>query len=113
MYEDCLGMNRPWNFVSILGIGAVLLAQSSLGLERNTAVPTLEVAGNSSAFRLSPEFLHQLERSKVEVPASEKEPASVYEGIWLHDLLSHAGVPEGTAIRSEERRVGKECRSRW
>ena len=33
---------------------------------------------------------------------------------WLPDLIEHhCGVGERGGFRSEERRVGKECRSRW
>ena len=31
----------------------------------------------------------------------------------FHKHLLDSGVPENHIIRSEERRVGKECRSRW
>src|SRR6266702_3422427 len=30
-----------------------------------------------------------------------------------HPLKVHAGIRAGVEVRSEERRVGKECRSRW
>ena len=32
---------------------------------------------------------------------------------WLEEELLEADLPEGDQNRSEERRVGKECRSRW
>ena len=36
----------------------------------------------------------------------------IMEGIF--EVLNMIGIPNiGLAIRSEERRVGKECRSRW
>ena len=31
----------------------------------------------------------------------------------LYNVHSISGVTEGGVLRSEERRVGKECRSRW
>src|SRR5690349_23321202 len=34
-------------------------------------------------------------------------------GAWLHTRAGRAGGRLVIAIRSEERRVGKECRSRW
>ncbi len=92
-------MGRGWNFFGILFLGAVLLSQSNSDPEGSSAVPTLEVVGNSSAFKLTPELLHQLERKKVEVRASEKEPASVYEGVWLRDLLWRA-FPKGLRSRA-------------
>ena len=33
------------------------------------------------------------------------------KNIWLYQLAEHYGIDYET--RSEERRVGKECRSRW
>src|SRR2546425_9835226 len=37
------------------------------------------------------------------------------EGMQAQDrhVLALLGLPPGTRVRSEERRVGKECRSRW
>ena len=36
-------------------------------------------------------------------------------GVWLMTELASSGVDplDAAAVRSEERRVGKECRSRW
>lgn len=67
----------------------------------SSAVPILEVAGKTSGFKLAPELLHHLQRSKFESPATDHEAASVYEGVLLRDLLSYAAVPEGAAIRGE------------
>ena len=38
------------------------------------------------------------------------------DDVWsgrIDDQTAYAAVCEGEAVRSEERRVGKECRSRW
>jgi hypothetical protein len=69
--------------------------------ENSSPIPILEVAGKAPGLELDPELLHRLPRSKVESPATDHDPASVYEGVLLRDLLSHAGVPEGAAIRGE------------
>ena len=47
------------------------------------------------------------------VPFSQLEPGDIVLGGWpntAYGQFSHAGLYLG---RSEERRVGKECRSRW
>ena len=44
--------------------------------------------------------------------ASPKEPASIHWDLMLTLQLSSAGTSP-MFLRSEERRVGKECRSRW
>ena len=47
--------------------------------------------------------------------ASKYNPADV-EGKWYQYWLEHrlfSSKPDGREPRSEERRVGKECRSRW
>src|SRR5688572_33399646 len=38
-----------------------------------------------------------------------------WDCFWRRNLnkASRGGVPKGLAARSEERRVGRECRSRW
>ena len=42
------------------------------------------------------------------------ELLGLYEGVMLtHRTASHTGYLPDTISRSEERRVGKECRSRW
>ena len=55
------------------------------------------------------------------LPVSEGEP-SPYAPKWVREGHAHPGkvvtlrlptVPHLTLARSEERRVGKECRSRW
>src|SRR2546426_9468207 len=54
-------------------------------------------------------------------------PVAHYEFVWAHEVwdltdevepyfehyLNHYILPDGNFLRSEERRVGKECRSRW
>ena len=36
-----------------------------------------------------------------------------YEELSIKNICEEAGVSNGSFYRSEERRVGKECRSRW
>ena len=49
-------------------------------------------------------------RGKLNKKTIKKILAKNFSHIWRGALVSHA---RGQNIRSEERRVGKECRSRW
>src|SRR2546429_9960192 len=40
-------------------------------------------------------------------------PCSCRSGEWTATILPFGNFAIGTGLRSEERRVGKECRSRW
>ena len=46
-----------------------------------------------------------------QVEGSEKLPYALK--VLLENVLRNAESPEAASDRSEERRVGKECRSRW
>ena len=46
---------------------------------------------------------------------SKNSPVVKYlpKGDMVYPLSQHIGAPAAPVVRSEERRVGKECRSRW
>src|ERR1035438_827709 len=78
----------------------------------------------TAALRLGAEEVHVLyRRSETEMPAFEFEyDLAKREGVrfhWLTQPVAIHGATHGNAAvesvecRSEERRVGKECRSRW
>src|ERR1039458_7111815 len=46
-------------------------------------------------------------------PDSRKPKVKSGNNLWQHLRTSLSRRPPKSAIRSEERRVGKECRSRW
>ena len=48
----------------------------------------------------------------VKRAAAEKIKAEQLPGVWFQEGVQRV-YPEGQMARSEERRVGKECRSRW
>ena len=46
-------------------------------------------------------------------PGERAEERTTYEEVILRDRFERAVVQLNPDVRSEERRVGKECRSRW
>ena len=52
-----------------------------------------------------------LENEKQALPLREGESVAVFGRMAFHYYKS--GLGSGGLVRSEERRVGKECRSRW
>ena len=52
-------------------------------------------------------------RSEVRAFLAAKLPVRLSEKVRSGKILEKADMQEWHAIRSEERRVGKECRSRW
>ena len=68
----------------------------------------------------SGEYLKQLEKYLRKLPQSDYEDAMEYFTEYFADagpeneqaVIKELGTPK-QAARSEERRVGKECRSRW
>src|SRR5256886_13491375 len=59
----------------------------------------------------SPEFLRSLKIP--DIPPGELKLKVGVPIILLRNLNPSEGLCNGTRLRSEERRVGKECRSRW
>src|SRR5256885_16994403 len=97
-------------------------------MKRRDAVQLLAVAPLTAAFRWTPQSVREASARAREALArgTTYEPKQFTAHEWetvrvLVDLIipkdersgsaTEAGVPE--FMRSEERRVGKECRSRW
>src|ERR1035437_4759538 len=55
---------------------------------------------------------YELEKRGLNVGRQQAVPA-VYEEVHIHTAFYADIMVEDLVIRSEERRVGKECRSRW
>ena len=67
---------------------------------------TLQPQNNMLAFRLPPSRLEQILSARAGVRLQQFG----YDQLGVGRSVT---VPETGAVRSEERRVGKECRSRW
>ena len=82
---------RRWLLITILG--AMLLP----GQE---APATLEVSGAvKQPLTLSAADLAKMPRSSVSTTNNGME--TVYEGVWLHEILKKAGVPQGSELRGK------------
>src|SRR4249920_118042 len=82
---------RRWLILGILSSG-LLSAQD--------APPTLQVTGAvKQALTLSADDLAKMPRATVRTMSNGME--TVYEGVWLHEVLKRAGVPQGEALRGK------------
>jgi DMSO/TMAO reductase YedYZ molybdopterin-dependent catalytic subunit len=69
-------------------------------LAAQDAPPTLQVTGDvKRALTLSAEDLAKLPRATVRTSNAGME--TVYEGVWLHEVLKMAGVPQGGELRGK------------
>lgn len=83
-----------------LGLLALVLAVSPLGAADEPPAATLQVTGAvEHPLQLSPDDLAQLPRASLTTMNDGIE--TVYEGVWLHEILKRAGVPQGSALRGK------------
>jgi hypothetical protein len=86
-----------------LGLGlltsGLLLSQL---LFSQDAQMTVQVTGAvKQALALSAEDLAKMPRASVKTTSNGME--TVYEGVWLHEVLKSAGVPQGSELRGKAR----------
>ena len=78
-------------FLGLIAAG-VLAAQDSQ--------PTVQVTGDvKQALTLSADDLAKMPRATVKTTSGGME--TVYEGVWLHEILKKAGVPQGGELRGK------------
>jgi DMSO/TMAO reductase YedYZ molybdopterin-dependent catalytic subunit len=78
-------------FLSLIAAG-LLLAQDSPS--------TVQVTGAvKQALTLSADDLAMMPRASVKTTSGGME--TVYEGVWLHEVLKKAGVPQGSELRGK------------
>ena len=78
----------------VLGLLAISL------LTAQDAPPTVQITGAvKQALTLSADDLAKMPRASVRTANNAME--TVYEGVWLHEVLKKAGVPQGSALRGK------------
>ena len=69
-------------------------------LAQDTPQPTIQVTGAiKQPLTLSADDLAKMPRASVKTTSSGME--TVYEGVWLHEVLKKAGVPQGGELRGK------------
>ena len=82
---------RRWLFTGIF-LGGLACAQE--------APPTVQVTGAvKQALTLTADDLAKMPRASVKTMSNGME--TVYEGVWLHEVLKQAGVPQGSELRGK------------
>jgi DMSO/TMAO reductase YedYZ molybdopterin-dependent catalytic subunit len=62
--------------------------------------PTIQIAGAvKQALTLSADDLAKMPRASVRTTTNGME--TVYEGVWVHEVLKRAGVPQGSELRGK------------
>jgi DMSO/TMAO reductase YedYZ molybdopterin-dependent catalytic subunit len=89
-------------------------------LSAQDAPPTVQVTGAvKQELTLSADDLAKMPRATVKTTSNGME--TVYEGVWLHEVLKKAGVPQGGELRGKalasyvlaQRRTAIRWCSRW
>jgi len=60
---------------------------------------TLQVTGTAKPLNLTADDLAKMPRASVKTSSNGME--TTYEGVWLHEVLKLAGVPQGGALRGK------------
>jgi hypothetical protein len=69
-------------------------------LSAQSAPPSIQVTGAvKQPLTLTADDLAKMPRAKVKTTHAGIE--TVYEGVWLHEVLARAGVPQGEALRGK------------
>src|ERR1700755_2774679 len=85
-------MHRRRSWVSGLLAAGLLLSQD--------AQPTVQVTGAvKQALTLFADDLAKMPRASVRTTSNGME--TVYDGVWLHEVLKKAGVPQGSELRGK------------
>src|ERR1700744_5841522 len=78
----------------------LLLGLIATGLLAQDSQPTVQVTGAvKQALTLTADDLAKMPRATVRTTNNGME--TVYDGVWLHDVLKAAGVPQGGELRGK------------
>jgi DMSO/TMAO reductase YedYZ molybdopterin-dependent catalytic subunit len=78
----------------------VLGLLATIPLLAQDAQPTVQVTGAvKQSLTLSADDLAKMPRATVRTTSNGME--TVYEGVWLHEVLKKAGVPQGEELRGK------------
>jgi DMSO/TMAO reductase YedYZ molybdopterin-dependent catalytic subunit len=73
---------------------------AAAGLTAQEATPSIQITGAvKQALTLTADDLAKMPRASVKTMNNGME--TVYEGVWLHEVLKRAGVPQGEALRGK------------
>jgi DMSO/TMAO reductase YedYZ molybdopterin-dependent catalytic subunit len=69
-------------------------------LQAQDSQPTLQITGAvKQALTLTADDLAKMPRATVKTTSGGME--TVYDGVWLHEVLKKAGVPQGSELRGK------------
>ena len=78
----------------------VLALLAAVRLPAQDGSPTVQVTGAvKQPLTLSADDLAKMPRASVHATNNKME--TVYEGVWLHEVLKRAGVPQGSELRGK------------
>lgn len=81
-------------------LAVIVLGFSAHGLMAQEGRPSVQIVGAvKQPLTLTADDLAEMPRASVKTTASGKE--TVYEGVWLHEILKKAGVPQGEDLRGK------------
>jgi DMSO/TMAO reductase YedYZ molybdopterin-dependent catalytic subunit len=79
---------------------AVMTALAAGLSSAQDAQPSIEITGAvKQALTLTADDLAKMPRASVRTTNNGME--TVYEGVWLHEVLKRAGVPQGSELRGK------------
>src|SRR3984885_12292458 len=84
-------LSRRWLLLGLLAAGSLAAQDAPSSIQVTGAV--------KQPLTLSPEDLARMPRASVKTTSNGME--TVYEGVWLHDVLKRAGVPQGSELRGK------------
>jgi DMSO/TMAO reductase YedYZ molybdopterin-dependent catalytic subunit len=80
--------------------GLILAVLGACLLSAQEAQPSVQVTGDvNQPLLLSADDLSKLPRATVRTTSHGIE--TVHEGVWLHEILKRAGVPQGSELRGK------------